>query len=208
MRKILIFVGILMVLTIGATAVWIFQGDRISAYLDRYGTVAVSSEKISSIRYEGSGSGGVLYANQLVLSLDTVAPSVRPPSIGSTKDGKLGLAVGGKVFPLGPLTPSSNESSESLTAAPDKGDDATVRGERSRWGWPTPFQLNFMTGISPSWKRHTYQQLIWIKPNGSRLEMVWHYEQFYYRGSGWASPTMTVAGKTGLIRIDITNPEQ
>ena len=103
---------------------------------------------------------------------------------------------------------TTNERSESLTAAPDKADDATVTLEHSRLSWPTPFELNFMTGVSPSWKRHTYQRLTWIKPNGPRLEMVWHYEQFYYRGSGWASPTMTVAGKTGLIRVDITNPEQ
>src|SRR5437016_9579462 len=113
MRKILIFVGILVVLTVAAVAVSIFQGERISAFLDGHGTVAISSEKITSMRYEGNGSGGVLYANQIVLSLNTVAPSVGPPSIGSTKDGKLGLATGGKVFPLGPLVPSTNESSES-----------------------------------------------------------------------------------------------
>lgn len=209
MRKVLLTVALLVVLAIGIGALWIFQGARISVYVDRYGMSEISFEKVSSVRYEGNGTGGALHANQTALALDTVVPPVQPPSIGSTKDGKLALATGGKVFPFGQLPESSNDSSENLTAVPDKGDDPTLTIGHSRLSWPTPFDLNFMTGMSPSWKRHAYQRLTWTKPNGSKLEMLWRYEQYYYGGgNGWTSPTMTREGETGLIRIEITMPSR
>ena len=34
-----------------------------------------------------------------------------------------------------------------------------------------------------------YYRLIWEKPNGGRLEMVWRYEQYFY--DDWASGFMT-----------------
>jgi hypothetical protein len=73
----------------------------------------------------------------------------------------------------------------------------------SALSWPTPLDLNFMTGHSPSWKRHHYYQLTWKKPSGANLEMLWRYEQYFYPGSGWGSGFMTREGSTGLIRVDI-----
>ncbi len=70
-----------------------------------------------------------------------------------------------------------------------------------------------MTGHSPSWKQHRYYQLIWKKPSGAKLEMLWRYEQYFYPGDGWGSGFMTCQGfhayegdvhsSTGLIRVDI-----
>jgi len=67
--------------------------------------------------------------------------------------------------------------------------------------WPTPLAFNFMTGHSPSWKRHNYYELVWQKQNGSRLKMVWRYEQYFY--DSWASGFMVRDGITGLIRAEI-----
>ena len=207
MRKILLGLVIVILLTIGLGAVWIFQGPRISEYLDRNGISETASEKVTSVRYEGSGNAGVLHANQVLLFLDTVVPPAQPPSIGSTKDGKLGVAAGGKVFPLGPMSANTDESSEILTAAPDQGDQVTITLGHSRLSWPTPFDFNFMTGASPSWRRYAYQRLTWTKPNGSKLQMLWRYEQPYYGGTdGWGSPTMIHDGLTGLIQVEITPP--
>ena len=89
----------------------------------------------------------------------------------------------------------------SLGVRPLPADRARFQIERSMLSWPTPLEINFMTGHSPSWKRHLYYRLIWEKPDGSRLEMVWRYEQYYY--DDWASGFMTRAGVTGLIRVDI-----
>jgi hypothetical protein len=78
-----------------------------------------------------------------------------------------------------------------------------VRFETDRGfiSWPTPLAINFISGNSPSWKRHLYYRLLWEKPDRQRLELVWRYEQYYY--DRWASGFMTRPGSTGLIRVDI-----
>ena len=82
MRRILITLGILIVLLIALSALWIWRGREISLFIDRFGTIEISSTRINSIVYEGSGSGGVLHVNNLALSLnDKNGPT---PSIGTT----------------------------------------------------------------------------------------------------------------------------
>ena len=100
MRKILITLGILIAFVIAIVASWIFAGRQISLFLDRFGTIEMTSARINSIVYEGSGTGGILHVNDLALSLnDRNGPS---PNIGTTKNDQLGLADGGKVFAFGP----------------------------------------------------------------------------------------------------------
>jgi len=60
-----------------------------------------------------------------------------------------------------------------------------------------------MTGQSPSWKRHIYQEIRWKKSSGAKLHMLWRYEQFFYPGNGWTSGLITREGSTGLILVDI-----
>jgi hypothetical protein len=71
--------------------------------------------------------------------------------------------------------------------------------------WPNFFETNFMTGNSPTWKRNRYQKLVWKKPDGTKLEMLWRYEQYSYPNDGWTTAFMTRPGSTGLIRIEISN---
>jgi len=197
MRRILITLAILVVCVAAVSATWIFRGRQISLFLDRFGTIETNSARIHSIVYEGSGTGGVLHINDLALGLND--KNVPTPNIGSTKDGQLGLAVGGKVFAFGP----PRSEAENLAAVPPAGDDASLTVRRSVLSWPTPFDFNFMTGHSPSWKRHLYYQLLWKKTSGAKLEMLWRYEQYFYPGNGWASGFMTREGSTGLIRLNI-----
>ncbi len=197
MRRILITLAILVVCIAALSATWIFRGRQISLFLDRFGTIETNSARIHSIVYEGNGTGGILHINDLALGLnDKNGPT---PNIGTTKDNQLGLAEGGKVFPFGP----PRSEAENLAAVPPAGDDAFIKIRRSALSWPTPFDLNFMTGHSPSWKRHIYYQVTWTKPSGAKLEMLWRYEQYFYSGEGWTSGFMTHEGSTGLIRIDI-----
>ena len=183
-------------------ALWIFRGREISSFIDRYWTVETQSAPIKSIAYEGSGTGGILIINDLGLSLNDVTSDLSL-SVGSTKDNQLALATSGKVFPFGPLTSTSENTAERLAAAPPPGDQAFLAMHHSVLSWPTPFELNFMTGHSPSWKRHIYQEIRWKKSSGAKLQMVWRYEQFFYPGNGWTSASMTRQGSTGLIRVDI-----
>ena len=202
MRRILITLAILILFVIGLSALWIFRGRQVSLFIDRFRTIEISSAQIGVIAYEGSGSGGVLIANDLKLSLNHPTPNLSP-SIGTTKDNQFALASGGKVFAFGPLTSAGENTGDRLATAPPAGDDASIVVRRSVLNWPTPFDFNFMTGQSPSWKRHIYYQLHWKKSSGPKLEMLWRYEQYFYPGNGWASGFMTREGSTGLIRVEI-----
>ncbi len=187
MRKILIIL-----------ATWIFSGRQISLFLDRFGTIEITSARINSLAYEGSGTGGILRVNDLGLSLnDRNDPA---PSIGTTKNDQLAVANGGKIFAFGP----ARSETENLNVVPPASDDAIIQIRRSVLSWPTPFEINFMTGHSPSWKRHLYYRLLWKKPSGAKLEMLWRYEQYFYPDNGWASGFMTYKGSTGLIQLDIS----
>ena len=197
MRKILITLAILVPLVIATLATWIFGGRQLSLFLDRFGTLEMASSQIQSIVYEGSGNGGILHVNDLALGLNN--KNGPAPNIGTTKDGQLGLAADGKVFPLGLL----RSEADNLATEPPAGDTAFIEIRRSILSWPTPFDFNFMTGHSPTWKRHLYYRLLWKKPSGAKLEMVWRYEQYFYPDNGWVGGFMVREGSTGLIQLDI-----
>jgi hypothetical protein len=197
MRRILVTLGLLVLFLIALSATWIFAGRQLSLFVDRFGTIETASSRINSVVYEGSGTGGVLRINDLALSLnDRNGPT---PNVGTTKNGQLGLADNGKVFAFGP----PRSEAENLATVPPQGDDAFVQIRRSILSWPTPFDFNFMTGHSPSWKRHLYYRILWKKPSGAKLEMLWRYEQYFYPDNGWASGFMTRQGSTGLVHFDI-----
>jgi hypothetical protein len=197
MRRVLITFGILVLFLIALSALWIFNGRQISLFIDRFDTIETASTRINSIVYEGSGTGGILHVNDVALSLnDKTGPT---PNIGTTKNDQLGLADSGKVFAFGP----PRSEAENLATVPPAGDDAFIETRRSVLSWPTPFDFNFMTGHSPTWKRHIYYRLLWKKTSGANLEMLWRYEQYFYPSYGWASGFMTREDSTGLIRVDI-----
>jgi hypothetical protein len=202
MRKILILLVILTACVASLAALWIFRGREISSVIDRYWTEEVQSAPIQSIAYEGSGTGGILICDGVSFSLNDLRPGLSL-SVGSTKDNQLALASSGKVFPFGPLTSASEDSAEHLATAPPPGDQAFLATRHSVLSWPTPFDMNLMTGQSPSWKRHIYQEIRWKKSSGAKLQMLWRYEQFFYPSNGWTSGLMPREGSTGLIRVDI-----
>lgn len=201
MRKFLITLAILVVCTIAISATWICGGRQISLFIDRFGTIEVASTKIGSIAYEGSGTGGWLRVNELALGLDDASPKIAP-SFGSTKDNQFALASSGRVFAFGPLATTRENVNDYLAAVPQAGDDASLSTRRSILSWPTPFDFNFMTGQSPSWKRHLYYQIRWKKSSAATLEMDWRYEQYFYSRDGWSNH-MVREPSTGLIQIDI-----
>ena len=202
MRKILISLGLVVLCVVAILASWIFYGRQFSSFVDRFTTIEVASTRINSIAYEGAGTSGILIINDSRMSLNDVNPKISL-SIGSSKDNQFALASGGKVFTFSPLVSTAENASYDLAAVPRPGDDAVFVTRRSAFGWPTPFEFNFMTGHSPSWKRYMYYQLRWKKSSGSELEMLWRYEQYFYPGNGWASGFMTREGSTGLVRLEV-----
>jgi hypothetical protein len=202
MRRIIVLLVVVAVGAAALTALWVFRGREISSFIDRYWTVETQSAPIQSIAYEGSGTGGIFICDGARLSLNDVRPGLSL-SVGSTKDNQLALASSGRVFPFGPLKSASEDTAERLTTAPPPGDQALIVTRHSVLSWPTPFDINLTTGRSPSWKRHTYYEILWKKSSGANLEMLWRYEQFFYPGNGWANGFMTREGSTGLIRVEI-----
>jgi hypothetical protein len=195
-RKILIALLIIVVLA----GLWLWQGRDLSVFIDRFHVVGTNSRPIKTISYEGNGTCGILHVDSLALSLNEVELSGAQPSIGTTKDNQLALSFNGKVFPFGSLSGGDN-----LTATAPTGDVATVTIEHSALPWPNFFEINFMTGNSPNWKRHIYQQLTWTKQNDAKLTMLWRYEQYFYPQDHWTDALMTSPGRTGLIRVEISN---
>jgi hypothetical protein len=202
MRRILILLAVVILFAIALSALWIFRGPEISSFIDRYWTIETESAPIRSIAYEGSGTGGILTVNHFSLSLNEVSPNISL-NVGSTKDNQFALSSSGKVFAFGPLTTASGDTGDHLAAVPSTGDQDSIVTRHSVLSWPTPFDFNFMTGHSPSWKRHIYYKLRWTKSSGAQLHMLWRYEQFFYPGTGWAGGLMTRGGSTGLISVEI-----
>src|SRR5438309_3459599 len=207
MRNLLITVGIL-ILIVALLALWILGGRQASMFVDRFQTIEIASVPIHSVAYEGSGTGGWLTVNDVHLSLDDIINPKMALSIGSTKDNQFAVASGGKVFALGPLKSTTENSGDYLAFVPQAADEAFLVTRHSALSWPTPFEFNFMTGHSPSWKRHMYYELRWKKPSGATLDAIWRYEQPFYGqqlvpGDGWGSGFSVHEGSTGLIQIDI-----
>lgn len=207
MRKILVTLGFLVLVVVVILATWIFLGPQISVFVDRLGTIEIASVAVHSVAYEGSGTGGWLTVNDVHLTLDDANPKI-VLSIGSTKDNQFAVASGGKVFALGPLKSTAENGSDYLAVVPPTEDKALFVTRRSTLSWPTPFDFNFMTGHSPSWKRDLYYHLLWKKSSGATLQMVWRYEQSFYGrelvpGNGWDSGFAVREGSTGLVRVEI-----
>jgi hypothetical protein len=200
-RRVLIALAIVIAVVAAISISWIWGGRQISLWLDRFATAEIKTLALSSIVYEGADTAGFFRMDEIILG--TTAPDNRPfpISIRSDAQGNFVLSKGDKSFPVG--KPRSNNSSAGREFAADPDDELVLTIRRSVLSWPTPFDFNFMTGHSPSWKRHCYYHLIWTKKSGPKLIMLWRYEQYFYSGDGWTSGFMTHEGSTGLIRVDI-----
>jgi hypothetical protein len=172
---------------------WVAGARSLSMLLDRLHTVEIDSRPIVRLDVEGADHG-MLQVNDLPMSTAKPDYSPYPMKMKVDPDGQFVVETARRAIALGRVDGS-------LGIKPEPGDKARFQIERGILSWPTPFDLNFMTGQSPSWKRHLYYRLVWEKPDGGRLEMVWRYEQYYY--DNWTSGFMTRAGTTGLIRVDI-----
>jgi len=199
MRRILLKSTIAIACLITALIAWIAAARPLSMLLDQVHTVEIDSQPVTQLGIEDV-SGGMLRINDLPMSI--AMPDYRPYPMEMNMDGARQFVIqsAGHSISLGRLDDSLGEG-RGPAIKPGPGDKARFNVERTMLSWPTPLDLNFMTGQSPSWKRHLYYHLVWEKPNGGRLEMVWRYEQYFYEH--WASGFMTRQGTTGLIRVDI-----
>jgi hypothetical protein len=173
-------------LVIVASVIWVVSGRYISLLLDRVKTVSMESLPAAPLSYDGTERGGTFQIGEL--ELRTEGPDNEPFPMPIQFDSR------GRPVLTGP------EKSFLLVFEP--GDQVSFMVKRGLMSWPALFDFNFMTGSSPSWKRHLYYVLRWNKPSGSELTMVWRYEQHF--NQVWTSGFMTRAGTTGLIQAELS----
>ena len=191
MRNGLIIAAI--VLAVGA--VWLFGGRQIVLMLDALATADHAPPVSAPVIVVESGW---LRIGDTPLSLARDGES-QTISIDAADGAPVVLHADGKDFTLGTI--GAREEPYNVVVTPDPGDTVSYTVTHSVIAWPTPLELNFMTGKSPGQKRNVYYTLTWQKQNGAELELVWRYEQWCYED--WASATMINTGATGLIRTTI-----
>src|SRR5947207_2938446 len=141
---------------------WLFAGRQLSLLLDHIVTARVESLPVTPIAYDG---GFLSLGGRILSDLKLNNDSANRPILSA--DGK------------------------SFTPVLDSGDEVALTVDRSWLSWPTPFETNFMTGHTTSWRRNRYYRLIWKKRSGATLEARWRYEQWRYPAFGWTGADMT-----------------
>lgn len=198
MRHLLIY-GLV---SVTALVCWLLAGRRLVTLVDG----------VSRARVYDVGLEGVIYDDGILelggKHLDLRNPAfVRLAEVSLDAGGRAGLESGGQRFPMGPGRPLPHIGRmPRFECTKDAGDEIRFTVEHSRMAWPTFFELNFMTGHAPMWKRNVYLRLRWTKRNRTKLELLWKTEQSYYSQDGWSPPHIE-AVLDGLIYIRIVEPE-
>lgn len=179
---------------------WLSEGRHLTLLLDRFITVRRVALPFDPLSYEGLGFviGGqsmtFAMTNNLIADLDLTFDS----------SNRVILSAGDRSFILGPRTsPVDLSRRPDFTFRPEPGDKISFSVSESLLSWHAPYELQIFGGSSPRWKRYAYYRLIWKKPSGARLEMLWRYERAYYSAKGWTKPLMMWNSQTGLLSVDI-----
>jgi hypothetical protein len=181
-----------------AAIAWLFAARQLSLLVDRLFMAPLYSLPVSPLAY----SLDTLWIGDLPLSLSPEVSAI-DVHLSCNSDNRVILSTADRRFTLGFCTRRSPTGAGEFQFIPVPGDTLSLDVSRGIISWPTPFELNFMTGRSPSWRRDLYYRLAWKKPSGTRLTMEWRFEQGFYPSDGWTGGTMTRAGSTGLLAVTI-----
>lgn len=182
----------------GALTLWLVAARPFSLLADRFHTVLLEAPRLDRFRY----NNGVLEFPPMTL-YTTQSRFDRTAEVALNENGRAILTSGGLHFALGPgHTLAMPTGFLAVDFTPDPGDRIAITVARGGLSWPTPFEMNFMTGVAPNWKRNVYIRLRWSKPSGARLHMLWRDEQLYYNNTGWV-PTEFHVNIGGLADVAI-----
>ena len=215
-RSLLIRAGVAVV---AVAVLWLLTARWCSLWLDRIYTPPLANLQSNPIGWNGTylqfgaalpdtiGPKGWNGPDLLVGGhiLDLSGPDDRPvAALQVNATDQLVLVADERRFVFGSRAGTIPGADEPMPAfAADPGDMSSLVVRRSLLSWPTPFEFNFMTGQSPSWRRHLYYLLLWRKASGQRLTMRWRFEQGFDAVNGWHA-----AGEGGLTRVEIRSPAQ
>jgi hypothetical protein len=199
---------------------WLFTAQWCSRLIDRVYTAPLATLPSTPVGWNGSylqfgsspegaegprdGWNGDLRMGSHILGLEGPGPDYKSPAtIAVDANDRLVVSTGRHELALGSRAGTLSGGDGPIPAfAAEPGDTTAVTIDASWLSWPTPFEMNFMTGHAPTWRRSFYYRLSWTKATGARLDMLWRLEQGFYGDSGWASPGHSDTA-TGLIRAEI-----
>jgi hypothetical protein len=171
-------------------------------FVDRFVTIRKESLPVSPLVYDVTS----LRIGGASLDLIGITNQRFELEVQADPQDRLVLSKGGQSFTLGPrLAESDPSGSKGIVFSPEPGDQISFQLERSLISQPTPFEWNPLGGISPTWKRYVYYRLGWRKHSGAKLDMLWRFEELYYKATGWNEPRTMYDFRTGLIRVHISS---
>ncbi|QOY85504.1 hypothetical protein [Paludibaculum fermentans] len=197
-----ILLGLALLAAVGVV-IWLYGIRVLSGALDRLSTNRTAVRPLDQLRYDN----GVL--EMAGVRLDLMVPGSLPSgfNVALSGTGRVTFTYADGEFPCGPGRKQGGpDTLPDVTFKPDAGDQVTLTTEQSRVSWPTPLEMNFMTGSAPSWRRHLYYRLTWLKRSGARLEILWRYQQGFFAADGWRPATVEY-GSAGFLRASIVPAE-
>jgi hypothetical protein len=185
----------------GLAAVWLLGGRQLVLLVDRAATSPAETLPVGRYQY-GVTDLTIGDAKMELFDTNEIPVDIR---YDVNAAGRLTLHTQGKAFPLGTrIGPPRTDGLPEFPFTSDDGDVVSFTRGRSLVRWPTPFEVNWMTGHSPSWRRNLYYRLHWQKKSGESLVLVWRFEEGLFREQGWTlAPRL---GATGLIDVAIIGP--
>lgn len=182
------------------TVSWLCAGRVLALVFDRVIPFPMRSLAVSSLTYHGSE---FLVGGER-LTITQVDNENAALQLLTDLQNRVVLSMGRDAFVLGPRTKPVNPNGPLIVDfVPDSGDHVLLTAHESLLGWPNPFEIRWLGGSVPRWKKYVYYRLVWTKPSGARLAMRWRYERDYYLRTGWTDPLMKYDFHTGLQSVAI-----
>src|SRR5437762_2406320 len=150
MRRVLLKTAMVAGIVLLLCVLWVVSAKPTSMLLDRFWTVEIDSRPISRLGFVAPGN------NVTRIGIDELPMSLTLPNNHSllldlqvNAPGDLVVMLGRNSIALGRSENSSAEPN-TVIVKPVPADRTSFRIKRSILSWPTPLDLNFMTGHSPS----------------------------------------------------------
>jgi hypothetical protein len=182
------------------TAFWLWKGRGLTQAVDRVIPFPTRSLAVTPLTFHGSEF--VVGGEKLTITqLNNENAALE---LATDLQNRVVLSLGSDAFVLGPRTNPINPNGPLIVDfAADSQDQVRLTAHESLLGWPNPFEISWLGGSVPRWKKYVYYRLVWTKPSGARLAMRWRFERDYYRRTGWTDPLMKYDFQTGLESVEI-----
>lgn len=184
---------------IGGAVLWYNEARTLALLVAPIDKIRVYSKSVTFVGWDG---GRLTIDGREMILWNPSDIDAFPLTVDSHR--RLVATINGRAFVLGIRHGLlSNAQDAAPTFVPEPGDKVRFTFDRSWIIWPNWFEMNFMTGQIPTWKRFAYYHLAWHKRSGETLDVYWLYEHYWWPSNGsWLDADMSGPG-CGLVRFEI-----